>query len=240
MISSIFHSLLYKPFYNILVYLTGVLPGSDIGWAVIVLTIFVLAILLPLRHKQANTQRQMKAVESEQNKIKKDYADNSAERNKRIIELYNKHGINPFAGFALIFIQIPVMLALYFVFTRGIPFTNVDLYSFVTLPTGINSIFLGLLDLTTKSIPLALLVALTQYIQVNLALPPIAPRTEGEGFGQDFARSMNTNMKYVMPAMIGFFAASFPSVVGLYWLTNNIFGIAHELYVKRKATQVLK
>jgi|SRR3989344_1805839 len=241
MISSIFNTVLYEPFYNALIFLTGVLPGADVGFAVIALTICVRFILLPLTHKQLHTQRRMKLVEGEMGAIKKKYESDKQEQTRQIMELYKKHGINPFSGFLLIFIQIPVLLALYFVFTRGIPFTAEHLYSFVTLPISVNLNFLGLVDLSAKNYILAILVGLSQYFQIKLSMPPSPPRVAGTNpsFSEELTRSMGTNMRYVMPVMIAVISAGFPSVVALYWLVSNLFGIAHELVVKRKATQII-
>ncbi|MEK7535983.1 MAG: YidC/Oxa1 family membrane protein insertase [Patescibacteria group bacterium] len=242
MLSSIFNTLLYQPFYNALVFLTAILPGGDVGFAVIALTIVVRFILMPLTHKQLHTQRKMKLVEGEMSVIKKKYENDKQEQTKQMMELYKKHGINPFSGFLLIFIQIPVLLALYFVFTRGIPFTPDKLYSFINLPPDINFLFLGLINLSTKNYILAILVGVSQYVQIKLSLPPMAPRESGAtaSFGEELGRSMSTNMRYVMPVMIAVISASFPSVVALYWLTSNIFAIIHELIVRRKAKEIIK
>src|SRR3989338_6570715 len=138
MISSIFHTLLYQPLYNSLVFLTNIIPGGDIGLAVIALTIIVRFVLLPLSHKQRNTQAQMKLLEGEMTVIKKTYANDKRLQGEKIMALYREHGVNPLSGFLLIFIQIPILLALYFVFTRGIPFSAIDLYGFVSLPGNID------------------------------------------------------------------------------------------------------
>ncbi|HEY4514789.1 MAG TPA: YidC/Oxa1 family membrane protein insertase [Candidatus Paceibacterota bacterium] len=237
MISNIYYTILYEPFYNILVFLAHIVPGADIGISVVILTIFVRLIISPLSHKQIHTQRKMKAMEGEMTLVKKKFENDKNEQTRQIMELYKKHGVNPFSGFLLILIQIPILLALYFVFTRGIPFTTTHLYSFLTLPGQINFEFLGLIDLGAKSITMALLVGVSQYFQISLALPPSAPKKEGDSknFGEELAKSMNTNMRYVMPVIIAFVTASFPAVVGLYWLTSNLFSIGHELIVRRKA-----
>ncbi|HEY4493525.1 MAG TPA: YidC/Oxa1 family membrane protein insertase [Candidatus Paceibacterota bacterium] len=240
MISSIFHNVLYEPFYNALVFLSGIVPGGDIGIAVIVLTIIVRFILLPLTHKQLHTQKRLKLVEGELRDIKKKYETDKQEQTRQMMELYKKHGINPLSGFLLILIQIPILLALYFVFSRGLPFNPEDLYGFIKIPDVVNFKFLGILDLATKNYFMAALVGVSQYIQIRLSLPP-APKggvEAGKGFGEELAKSMNTNMRYVMPVMIALISASLPSVISLYWLASNLFAIAHELVVRRKALQL--
>jgi len=243
MISSIFHSVLYEPFYNALVFLAGVVPGGDIGIAVIILTICVRIILLPLTHRQIHAQKKMKIVEVEMKGLREKFKDNKQEQTKQMMDLYKKHGVNPLSGFLLIFIQIPILLALYYVFMKGIPFSTDGLYDFVTLPLQTNFKFLGILDLASKNYILAILVGVSQYFQIHLSLPPTVKETEPlkqKGFGEELAKSMNTNMRYVMPVMITLIAASFPSVISLYWLTSNLFAIGHELVVRRIAQKIVR
>jgi membrane protein insertase Oxa1/YidC/SpoIIIJ len=42
-------------------------------------------------------------------------------------------------------------------------------------------------------------------------------------------------MKYVFPVLITGIAYSLISVVSLYWIVSNLFGIGQELYIRRKA-----
>src|SRR3989344_2802769 len=238
MISTIFHTILYQPLLNALVFITSYIPGADIGIAVIVLTLIVKFILLPLTHKQIVTQRKMKSVENELKGLREKHKGNKEEETKAMLALYKQHGINPFAGFALIFVQIPILLALFWVFTDGIPLKTELLYSFVHLPENINPLFLGLLDLSAKSIWFALIVGASQYFQITLSLPPSPKHNPADGkpsFSEELGRSMSTNMRYVMPVFVAVIAMGFPAVVALYWLTSNLFQIADELMVRHKA-----
>ena len=45
---------------------------------------------------------------------------------------------------------------------------------------------------------------------------------------------MNMQMKYVLPAFVLIGAWSLPAVVGIYWVTSNVFAIGQELYMRRK------
>jgi YidC/Oxa1 family membrane protein insertase len=150
--------------------------------------------------------------------------------------LYKKYDINPFSMILLVIIQIPVLLALYFVFLNGgLPEINTEiLYSFVTVPQAVSMNFLGILDITQKSVFLALLAGITQFIQAQVAISKIEPRKEGQNsFKDDFQRSLNTQVKYVFPVIIGVISLNFPAALPLYWSTRNIFMTLQELYVKR-------
>ena len=172
-------------------------------------------------------------------KLKEKYKDNKQEQAKKTMELYKEHGVNPFSGCLLVLIQLPIIFALYFVFFKGLPNLNAEhLYSFVTLPETVSMMFVGIM-LSKKSIILALLAAITQYYQIKLSIPPMAPAEKGAkpSFKDDFARSFNIQMRYMLPVIVFGISYTISAAVALYWATSNLFSIAHELYVKRKARQ---
>ena len=236
MISSIFHQLFFDPLYNLLIWLSAVLPGHSLGLAIIILTIIVKLILLPLYHKTTTSQKKIKALEPKLKELKAKHANNREEQAKQTMALYREHGINPLTSFWLLLIQIPIVLALFFVFRDSFNIRPEILYSFITPPTLINATLFGL-DLTAKNYLLAILVGTSQFIQMRLAIPPIPPSNSPDrSFKNDFARSMNLQMRYMMPAFITLVSFGFPAALTLYWLTSNLFAIGHELFVKRQAT----
>jgi YidC/Oxa1 family membrane protein insertase len=141
-------------------------------------------------------------------------------------------------------IQIPIIFGLYWVFFKGLPVVDAaQLYAFVQHPGELYMKFLSF-DLLGKSIVLALLTGLTQYIQAKISMKrqPALPKSEGgkPSFQEDFARSMQVQMVYVLPVMIGAIAYHLPAAVALYWTTSNILGIGQELLVSRKLRDLAK
>ena len=51
---------------------------------------------------------------------------------------------------------------------------------------------------------------------------------------EDFARSMQIQMRYVLPVMIGFIAYQSAAAVALYWATSNILSIVQEILMRRR------
>ncbi len=233
--SNIFNTFFYNPIYNGLVFLIDVIPGGDAGVAVILLTILVSLVLFSVSKKAIRTQIKMKEMEPEMRNIRETVSDKQQQA-LQMMALYKKYDINPFSVIVLVIIQIPVLLALYFVFLKGgLPDINTEiLYSFVKVPEFVSMNFLGILDITQKSLFLALLAGVTQFIQAKVATPVLAPRKEGENsFKDDFQRSLNTQVKYVFPVIIGVISINFPAALPLYWSTRNIFMTLQELYVKK-------
>lgn len=222
-----------------MVAILGAFPYFSIGFAIIVLTFIVRIILFPLSKKAVRTQIEMKIIEPEIEEIKNKYKDNKQEQSMQIMKLYKEKGVNPFSSIFLILLQLPVLIALYYVFlSGGLPKIDYSLlYPFVYPPVTINMFFLGI-DTMQKSIVFAILAGVTQFWQIQVATPmkstvkkdPSAKRSMGD----DLAKSMNFQMKFIMPIFMFFIAWSFPVVVSIYLITTNLFSVAQEFYMRGK------
>ncbi|MFH0846357.1 MAG: YidC/Oxa1 family membrane protein insertase [Patescibacteria group bacterium] len=237
MISNIFNIFFFNPIYNGLILLIDNFSWVDMGIAVILITLVVKILMLPLTKKSIKLQLQTKKIEPQLKEIKEKYSDNKEEQARLIMDLYKENDLNPLAGIFIMFIQIPVIFALYFVVLKGgLPEVNTDiLYSFINAPEHINILFLGLINMTEKSLILALLAGISQYIQISLILPKMKPTDpNNRNFKDDLAKSMSLQMKFVMPILITFISYHLPSAIALYWITSNIFTVLQEFFVKRK------
>jgi YidC/Oxa1 family membrane protein insertase len=239
MLSSIWNTVLYGPLLNALAFLVSIVPGGDVGVAVIILTLFVKTILFPLSQRSIESQIKMNLLAPELKKIK-DSGASKEEQAKQTFELYKHHKTNPFSGCLLVLIQIPIIFALYYVFLKGINLESGLLYSFVHAPERINMIFLGILDIGQKSLVLAILAGISQYFQAFLMPKPITPEKTTGSFQENFAKSMQTQMKYVFPFVVAFIAYSVSGAVALYWITSNIFAIGQQIYANRKKKLALE
>lgn len=221
----------YLPLYNALVFLINMIPGRSAGLAVVALTVVIRAVLYPLSKKSIKTQILMKKIEPETQKIKEQIKDKQ-EQARAILALYKKNDINPFAGIFLVLIQLPILIALYQVFQSGLPAIKPEyLYGFIASPEVVSMSLFGI-DLLQKSWLLAVITAITQYVQINLSLPKTTKPKESS-FQGDLAHSMNLQMRYFFPIVM-FFIAYASSVLAIYLTTSNLLMTAQELFVKRK------
>lgn len=241
---SLWNAIIYKPLYNVLIFLIAILPGHSVGVAIILLTLFVKILLYPLTGKSITAQRQMRELEPDLKRIRDENKDDKQKQAKLTMELYQKHKVSPLSGCLPILIQIPVIIGLYWVFLTGLKVIDTSiLYSFVSAPLSLDMHFL-MFDLSQKSILLALLAGVTQFIQTHLSLgkqpPPPPASAEKASFQEDFARSMQIQMRYILPVMIGFIAYTTAGAVALYWATSNILSIIQELIMQPKEKKVQK
>ncbi|MEK7133767.1 MAG: YidC/Oxa1 family membrane protein insertase [Patescibacteria group bacterium] len=237
MISYLFHTIVYDPLYNGLVYLVGAIPSHDMGLAVIALTIVARIIIYPLSKRAIQTQMAMKKITPEVEKIKEKYKDNREEQGRAIFALYRERDVHPFASFGLILIQFPVLIGLYWVFyAGGLP--QVDptlLYSFVHMPTAINMEFLGAIDMGQRSLLIAVLAAITQMVYSRLSMGPRGSQTPTEAtLSSDMARSFDLQARYVLPILIGVIGYTITAAAPLYWITSNLFMIGQEFAAGRR------
>lgn len=176
----------------------------------------------------------MKNSEKDLKAIKEKYKDKE-EQSRQIIEYYKAHDINPFSGFFILLVQLPILIGLYRVFLKsGLPEINkAILYSFVAVPASVNMVFLNYINISDKSLILAYIAGATAYLQMDMANGGKTPESDGTAQAE-FARAMAVNMKYFFPILIGIIAYSISSAVALYLITSNIFAIFQEYYIKKK------
>ena len=165
--------LIYQPIYNALIFIAQHLTLQDVGLAVVVVTIIIRLFLYPLSKKSIVGQYRMRALEPKLKAIKAQGLTKEAEA-QATMALYRDEKINPFSGCLYLIIQLPILLALYSVFSHGIAQPE-HLYSFLSTEN-LKSVFLGLIDITKPFLPLAILAGITQAIQAFLAPAPATPR----------------------------------------------------------------
>ncbi|MBP9711264.1 MAG: membrane protein insertase YidC [Candidatus Pacebacteria bacterium] len=233
-----FETLLIAPLYNAFVFLIGVVPGGDVGLAIILLTLIVRAIFYPAFTASIRTQMGMQAAQPELDEINRKYKDDPKTRTERTLALFREKKIRPLAGLLALFIQIPIFIALYLVFFReGLP--NIEtslLYTFVSTPANVQTNFLGMLDLLSMhNLILTALVGATQYVVTRLSLSRTP--TKASTPEKEMAHRMQRNlMLYMLPGLMTVLTYTFPAGVGLYFLTGNLVSIAQEWYIKRQKT----
>jgi len=236
MITTFFTAVFYQPIYNGLVFLVLLLPWADAGVIIILCTVIVRLVLFPLSQKSIKTQLKMKEIGPELEALKIKYKDKQ-EQAKKTMEFYKQKGINPFAGFFAILIQFPIIIALYRIFYAG-GISTIDpnlLYTFIQAPAhSVSMIFLGFINLANKNIVFALLAGITQFFQAQIITPPQPKPVAGaeKSLGNDLARSMTFQSKYVFPVLIFFIAYAVSAAVSLYWIVSNVFSIGQELFVR--------
>jgi len=228
-----YNAIIFQPFYNGFIFLMNLFPFFDAGVIIIIFTIIIKIIILPLSIKASKAQIEMKSTEKDLQTIKENYKNDKAEQSKKIMEYYKERGINPFASIFILLIQLPILIGLYQVFIKsGLPKINTALlYSFIGSPVAIDMMFFGVLNISEKSIILAILAGITTYFQISHST---GSQTQTGGTQGDIAKAMAMQMKYFFPILMAFIAYTISSAIAIYFITSNVFAIGQEIYIKKK------
>jgi len=202
-----FFSIVARPLFWILKALYKII--GNYGWAIVILSILIRIPFTPLIAKGQKSMKRLQELQPRLEEIRRKYKDDPKRLQRETMELYKKYKVNPFGGCLPILIQLPVFFALYKVLAiaielRGAPF------------------ILWIKDLSVKDpyYILPILMGATMIIQQVITPSGGDPR-----------------QKKLMLFMSGFFTLlflSFPSGLVLYWLTTNVLGIIHQLYLNKK------
>lgn len=246
-----FYTILYQPLFNILVLIYIYLPGHDFGIAIIVLTIIIRLILYPSMVQSLKSQKALSELQPKIQEIQEKYKNDKEKQSKEMMALYQKEKINPLGGCLPLLIQLPILIALYRVFIRGLHQETMQyLYSFVPNPGIINSISLGLIDLSkpfitsvdqvkvyyVPALVLAVLAGVVQFIQSKMMMPKTTVKSKDKM--AQTSEMMQKQMLYIFPALTVFILVGLPSAVGLYWTVSSLFSVWQQYLINKQFAAV--
>ncbi len=234
MLRRLFRAIVSQPLFNLLVSLS---QHMAFGWAIVVLTIIVrLALFLPNQNAM-KSQRRMQQLQPKLDEVRAKYGKNQQELAAKTMELYKTNKVSPMSSCWPMLIQLPIMLGVYWIvrdglsshlsyllyaFNQGVDFTNFD------------EMFLGLNLSQRNLIALPIIVAVAQWLAVKLSMVRAKKQKKATGAQTpNQMEQMNKMMLWVMPAMMGFFTATFPAAVGIYWFTSTVFSIGQQWFVNK-------
>ena len=110
---NIFDLFVVQPIFNLLLGIYSIIPGGDFGIALILFTVLVRFAMWPLVKKQLHQVKVMRKLQPELARIKKSAGGNRQIEGLQMMELYKKNGVSPFRSIGLLFIQLPIFIALY-------------------------------------------------------------------------------------------------------------------------------
>lgn len=193
---------------NLMYQLTGSIGVPNYGLAIVFMTIAIKLVLFPLTQKQMKSMRGMQAIQPKLKYIQDKYKDDPQTMQKKVMEMYKEHGVNPFGGCLPLLIQMPIFIAFY-----------QSLYNF-KFPVEAHASFLWIPNIG-KPDPyfiLAILAALTTYLQQRVSMVDTKDPTQ-------------KSMLYFMPLFMAWIAYKMPAGLPLYWVVFNTLGILQQLYV---------
>lgn len=230
--ANIFTTIFYQPILNLLVWIYNIIPGHDIGLAIIVLTVIVKIVLYPLSKKSLEGQRSLQTLQPKLDEIKKKFANDKEAQSRAMMELYKQEKVNPLSSCLPLLIQLPFFWAIFRVFRDELSGKAVVLvYSFINNPGMLNPVAFGFLDFSKPHIVLAILAGVSQYVQAKMMPKQAAPAAGSTE--NSMMSAMNKQMLYFMPALTVFICLSLPSGLAFYWFISTLLTIAQQWYMFR-------
>ncbi|UCE71538.1 MAG: membrane protein insertase YidC, partial [Nitrospiraceae bacterium] len=183
---------------------------GNYGWSIILLTIVTRVPFIPIMAKSQKSMKKMQKVQPLMAELKEKYKNDAAKLQKETMELYKKHKVNPIGGCLPMFLQIPVFIALFNVLQKAIELRGAPWIFWIT-------------DLSVKDpyYVLPIVMGLTMVLQQKMTPSAMDPK--------------QAKIMMLMPIVFTFMFLSFASGLVLYWLVNNILGIAQQFHTNRKA-----
>ncbi len=117
--------------HGILVFLSTYLHLGN-GISIILLTILVRLAMFPIGRKQALMSIKMQALAPKLKEVQEKFKDNPQAKQQAVMELYRKHGVNPFGSCWVMLLQMPIFMGLYYSLQESIHFR---LTSFLWIPS---------------------------------------------------------------------------------------------------------
>jgi YidC/Oxa1 family membrane protein insertase len=180
------------------------------GWVLIVFGVLVRLLLWPLQKRAMESQMRMQAVQPLMQDIQTRYKNDPQRLQQEMMRLYKEHKVNPFGGCLPMMLPMPVLLALFFVFSNTIEFRGVP--------------FLWLPDLSRADplyiIPIIMGVSMFAVSKIGQRGLPPNPQTK--------------TFLYVMPAMMTFIFLRLASGLNLYYAVQNLISLPQQWQISKR------
>lgn len=223
-----FKTIIFIPLYNLLVLIAGFVPS--LAASILFLTIIVRILLYPLNKRAFMSQKALKKIQPDLDRIKKENPDQKIQAQKTM-ELYKEKGVHPFSGCLPVLIQLPIILSLYYVVLGGLHADSPYLYAGIKFPEQISNMFLGI-NLLEKSVVLGIFAGIIQHIQIRMS--PLHKKDEENKDENPLTRALKVQTMYILPAMVAVFGAFFvPAAISFYWAVSTALTILQEKIIAK-------
>ena len=202
-----------------------------------IVTFLVRGIVLALTWKSTQQSQKMTALQEEMNKINAKYGDaqDTATKNRKsqeMMDLYQKHGVNPMKSMLVPFITLPIFIAFYGAVRQTMSIRDGEIFGVElgsNLGDGVTALFQG-----GSVFPLILLVVMGGLQFVTMKLPQWLnkkknpqPKYKQKQNANQQSPMMNTEMMtYMMLAMIIVASWVLPIAMTIYWVSSSLFSVA--------------
>ncbi|WOH36462.1 membrane protein insertase YidC [Thalassotalea fonticola] len=196
-----------QPLFWLLIFIQDIVVNW--GLAIICITIVVKTLMYPLTKTQYTSMAKMRKIQPKMAALKERHGDDRQKMSQAMMELYKKEKVNPAGGCLPLILQMPIFLALYWVFMESVELRHAEFGLWIT-------------DLSSKDPYFILPILMGASMLLMQKLQP--------AMSQD---PMQQKMMQWMPVFFTFFFLWFPSGLVLYWFISNVITIVQMLIIFR-------
>lgn len=189
---------------NVLVWLHTFI--SNYGLVIVVLSVFVKIALYPLTYKSMKSAQSMQGLQPRMEALREKYKNDMQKLNQEMMKLYRESGVSPLGGCLPMILQMPILYALYAIFSSTIELRNAPFMAWIV-------------DLSLKDplYILPVLMGVTTFVQSKMTM-------------KDPKQAV---FVYLMPVMLFFFMKDLPAGLILYWTMVNVLTILDQVMRNR-------
>jgi len=202
------------------------------GLAIIAVTVLMNTFLYPLNRKSYRSMKQMQELQPHMEQLRASHKDNPQKLQKEMMELYRRYKVNPMGGCLPLFLQMPIIFAMYQTIMRSLELKGANFLWIKDLsaPDAVPLPFtLPLFGNSINILPIFMVVAMI----LQQKLSPLS-----KGREQTEQQKQQQSIMLMMPIMFGFIFYSLPSGLVLYWVVNTILMMINQHRVM-KATPAI-
>ncbi|MBN1495793.1 MAG: membrane protein insertase YidC [Spirochaetes bacterium] len=191
---------------------------GNLGWALVIFSLLSKAVFMPLTIKSTESMKKMQQLTPKLNELKVKYKDKPDQMQKEMMKLYRENKVNPMGGCFPLLLQMPFFFALYSALIDSIDLWRAPFILWMkdlSMPDTVLTI--SGFDLNI----LPIIMTASTFLQQKL--------TTVDTGGQQKVMMM------MMPLVFIFIFWSMPSGLVLYWALQNIFQIAHQLFINYRS-----
>lgn len=197
---------------------------TNYGLIIFILVLLLKLVLLPLSYKSYLSMAKMRVLKPELDEIKERVGDDMTKVQQESMKLYQQVGVNPLSGCIPVLLQMPLILAMFYLFPNSIELRQQsflwaeDLSTYdsllqlpFTMPFNLGSH----ISLFTVIMTISTLIYTWQNNQISSVTGPMK------------------SMSYIMPVAFFFMLNSFPAGLTFYYFVSNLVTFAQQFIIKR-------
>jgi YidC/Oxa1 family membrane protein insertase len=192
------------------------------GVVLIIFSILIKIVLHPLTRSSMKSMQKMQALQPMMNEVREKYKDDPQKMNQQIMRLYKEYGVNPAGGCLPLLLQLPILYALWAVFSSAIELRQASFVLWIkdlSIPDVIMKLPFRIPIFNIDELSgLALLMGVTMFIQQKMSV-------------KDPRQKM---MVWMMPILLTLMFNAFPSGMNLYYFVFNLLSIGQQAWINKQ------